>query len=116
MIRDYINIGNIRVHGIKVDAKGRCAHWHSEKDIVSFQFPGDKLFYPCYQCFIAIHGKKPSTWSLKRDAQKKVILCGNCQNLIDLQTYIQHANNCIHCHHPFNPGCKRHWHLYVHIA
>lgn len=98
--------------GLEVDSKSRCKHWHSEVDIVSLRFPKDEVFYPCYECYEAIHQKLPPKWKKENFDEALAILCGNCGTAMHVSTYLNAANTCPTCQHPFNPGCAKHYPYY----
>ncbi|MEM6803015.1 MAG: hypothetical protein AAF696_16540 [Bacteroidota bacterium] len=107
-----IYIGKSKVWGINPDAQSRCKHWHSEVDIVALRMPGDDHFYPCHECYEAIHGEAPPPWPKESFESAQAILCGNCAHLMTVKTYWASNNQCPNCSHAFNPGCAKHYHHY----
>ncbi|WP_414049110.1 CHY zinc finger protein [Macrococcus animalis] len=101
------------IEGVAVDEQGRCEHYHSPVDVVCYQFPENDTYYPCHLCYEAIHQSAPQAkYSIHSDL--KAVLCGVCQTEIAINAYVQ-SNQCPNCTHPFNPGCKNHFHLYFEI-
>lgn len=96
--------------GINVDKEGRCAHYNKFEDIVSYQFPNDNAFYPCHKCYEVIHHHLPKQ-KYTLDSEYEAVLCGHCNTTIPVNKYIG-SDECPRCNHPFNPGCKNHYHLY----
>ena len=122
------------VYGPVVDAEMRCVHWASPRDVVAVQFACCRRFYPCYDCHQAGEdsggaGHPPTTWP-REDFQHRAILCGACKSLLSIEEYLRlyaepaHAcashdppppPRCPHCAAPFNPGCRKHMHLYFSV-
>ena len=107
-----ILIGDQRVQGLRLDSQSRCAHWHSELDIVALRMPGDEVFYACYECYEAIHHKLPPRWKKEDFDEAEAILCGNCGTVMNVRTYLNSNNQCPTCQAAFNPGCAKHYHFY----
>lgn len=81
------------IHGIAVDAQGRCAHWHSERDVVANTCGECSKLWACslYHDELADHGFVPVDRQLPS---------------------VMHGAFCPSCGHPFNPGCKAHEDVY----
>ena len=101
------------IRGSLTDHKGRCIHYNSDVDIVSYRFPNDPHYYPCFQCYEAIHGHFPRN-KYNISSEEHAVLCGACKQTIAINEYVQ-VNHCPHCHHQFNPGCHDHFHLYFNM-
>lgn len=101
----------VKVLGTIVDSFTRCTHYHSDKDIIAIKFHCCKEYYPCYLCHQE-HADHPiSVWP-KEEFYTKAILCGNCQNELTINEYLNSQSICPTCKTAFNPGCKLHYHLY----
>ncbi|ARI78500.1 CHY zinc finger protein [Halobacillus mangrovi] len=98
------------VKGIDVDTNTRCAHYHTEKDIIAIKFHCCKEYYACYYCHKEAAGHHAIRWP-KEEWDGPAILCGNCSHELSISTYLD-VNNCPNCDHEFNEGCSNHYHLY----
>lgn len=60
--------------GVAVDAYGRCAHYHSDRDIIANKCATCRRYWACYQCHDALadhpFGRMPLT--------EPAVLCGAC--------------------------------------
>lgn len=102
---------NITCHGVGVNTRTQCAHYHSERDLIGIRFKCCGLFYACFDCHQALADHPPQVWPLvERDTE--AILCGNCHNRLSISEYLACANVCPRCAAAFNPGCAGHYHLY----
>ncbi|MGV3488156.1 MAG: CHY zinc finger protein [Tuberibacillus sp.] len=106
-----MNIKGIHVEGIRVDPSTRCAHYHSEKDIIAIKFKCCETYYPCYECHEALADHEIMRWNTD-EFNKKAILCGQCGTELTIEEYIQGDATCPYCQAHFNPGCRLHYHLY----
>lgn len=101
-------------HGVGVNARTQCAHYHSERDLIGIQFKCCGLFYACFDCHQALADHPPQVWPLaERDTES--ILCGNCRNTLSISEYMACDNVCPRCAAAFNPGCAAHYHLYFEV-
>ena len=121
---------SVHVHGAVVDAETRCIHWSSPRDIVALQFFCCRRFYPCYQCHqldVQQQSGPPhssdaaQTWP-RESGGELAVLCGACRRLLSIDEYVQLYEEgrsdppcCPGCAAPFNPGCRKHLHLYFDI-
>ncbi|MFC7319603.1 CHY zinc finger protein [Halobacillus campisalis] len=99
-----------QVKGREVDANTRCAHYHSEVDIIAIKFYCCSEYYACYYCHKECAGHPAEKWP-KTKQDETAILCGSCKYELSINEYI-HTSSCPKCHHPFNEGCSSHFHLY----
>ncbi|MBA4543808.1 MULTISPECIES: CHY zinc finger protein [Thermoactinomyces] len=99
------------IFGKTIDQKTRCVHYHSDLDIVAIKFACCERYYPCYQCHEETAGHQAVPWPRSR-FHEKAILCGNCQTELTVHEYLNGEARCPECRHPFNPGCKKHYHFY----
>ncbi|WP_082232349.1 CHY zinc finger protein [Halobacillus massiliensis] len=99
-----------RVLGVKVDEKTRCAHYHTDIDIIAIKFYCCQTYYSCYYCHEEAADHPPQKWP-KEHFNTKAILCGNCQNELTIEQYMN-TPRCPSCRHPFNEKCSLHYPLY----
>src|SRR5260221_14466557 len=99
------------VHGLKLDAQTRCAHWHSSLDIVAIKLKCCGLYYACKDCHEALAGHAIETWP-ETERDEKAVLCGACRNLMSIRVYLSCSNTCPSCGAAFNPGCRHHHRFY----
>ena len=98
------------VKGVKVDTETRCAHYHTEVDIIAIKFYCCQEYYACYYCHEELEDHSPEKWP-KDKWEQKAILCGSCGEELAIHTYMS-ASECPHCSHPFNERCSHHFPLY----
>jgi uncharacterized CHY-type Zn-finger protein len=110
-----IIIHGIPVHGIAVDAQTRCAHYRSALDVIAIKFPCCQTYYACYACHEAEAGHLARVWP-RREFAERAILCGACGTEFTIAQYLQCQAVCPACQARFNPGCRRHYHLYFETA
>lgn len=82
----------MKIHGIDVDPQGRCAHWHSEHDVVANTCGACHKLWACSLC----HDELADHRFVGVDKQLRSVMCSACPS----------------CGHPFNPGCKLHESVY----
>lgn len=99
------------VNGVEVDAYTKCAHYHSERDIIAIKHKCCDTFYACIQCHNELAGHAPVVWP-KTERAAEAILCGNCQHVLRINEYLACDNTCPACQAAFNPGCANHYPLY----
>lgn len=99
------------VRGVEVDDETRCAHWHSDLDIIAIKFECCGEWFPCFECHASEADHEPLLWPEdERDAE--AILCGACGYQLSIQEYFDCDSICPKCESKFNPGCVKHYHLY----
>jgi len=101
-------------HGIGVNERTQCAHYHSERDLVAIQFKCCGLFYACIACHDELAGHPTKVWG-KDERGHEAILCGNCHSTLSIAAYFACQNSCPMCHAAFNPGCAAHYPLYFDV-
>jgi uncharacterized CHY-type Zn-finger protein len=104
----------VPLRGVAVDAESRCRHWHDGHDVVALRFACCDTYYPCAACHAetTAHG----TDRLSRDRfGEPAVLCGVCRATLSVETYLDAGDDCPVCGAPFNPGCRRHRHLYFEL-
>lgn len=107
-------IHGIEVKGVGLDAETRCAHYASERDIIAIKFHCCRTYYPCYRCHRETAAHPASLWPAEASGEKAV-LCGACGHELTIRRYTGQAGDnphCPRCGAGFNPGCRRHYHLY----
>lgn len=104
-------IHGVEVQGVNVDSQTRCAHYHSEIDIIAIKFKCCEKWFPCFECHSETTEHKPEVWKAE-EYETPAVLCGNCGNQLSVAEYLDCNSACPNCRHAFNPGCARHYHLY----
>jgi uncharacterized CHY-type Zn-finger protein len=99
------------VLGIDLDAQTRCAHYHSERDIVAIKMRCCGDYYACKDCHQALAPHAIEAWP-RAEWDHKAVLCGSCGSELTIAEYLECASKCPRCGANFNPGCRRHHHFY----
>ena len=107
-------IGGQHVYGINVDQQTRCAHYHTDRDIVAIKFKCCGLWFPCFECHKAVADHEPAVWP-ENEFDERAILCGGCGHLLTIREYFDYSPLCPVCEAGFNPGCTNHYHLYFDV-
>lgn len=110
-----MKIHDLEVIGVDVDEQTRCAHYHSERDIVAIKFRCCGKWFPCFECHQAVAGHAAIRWP-EAEFATRAILCGGCGHQLTIREYLDSASVCPRCARQFNPGCSRHQHLYFETA
>ena len=106
-----VEIHGEEVYGMDIDLQSRCAHYHSDLDIIAIKFKCCERWFPCYECHNEIAGHEPKVWPADaRDAL--AVLCGTCGRQLSIAKYLACDSTCPGCGSKFNPGCANHYHLY----
>jgi uncharacterized CHY-type Zn-finger protein len=100
-----------RVRGVALDAQTRCAHYASPVDVIAIKAPCCGEYYACAECHADVAGHALATWPRERWSERAV-LCGVCGTELTVHEYLGAHDRCPHCGAGFNPGCRRHHHLY----
>ncbi len=104
-------IHGVEVDGINIDGETRCAHYHSEFDVIAIKFACCNRYFPCHLCHEAL-----ADHSIIRRPEKRFeefcVLCGRCGRLLTATEYLNSSSSCPNCTGAFNPGCALHRHLY----
>ncbi|MGI4736699.1 MAG: CHY zinc finger protein [Janthinobacterium lividum] len=98
-------------HGIDVNERTQCAHYHSERDIIAIKHKCCGTFYACIQCHAELASHAPAVWG-RAERHAAAILCGNCYSILRIEDYLACGNTCPTCQAAFNPGCANHYPLY----
>ena len=93
------------IHGIDVDTQGRCAHWHSERDVVANTCGACAKLWACSLC----HDECADHEFAPVERSERSVMCGACGHMM---THAEYGASCPTCNHPFNPGCKAHEDVY----
>ncbi|HSI87458.1 MAG TPA: CHY zinc finger protein [Pyrinomonadaceae bacterium] len=99
------------VYGVNVEPQTRCAHWHSDIDIIAIKFRCCAAWYPCDDCHTALAGHEAQTWP-REHFDEPAVLCGACGHQLTVTEYLLSESVCPSCSASFNPGCAKHYHLY----
>jgi uncharacterized CHY-type Zn-finger protein len=103
------------VKGIELDPQTRCAHWHGALDIIAIKMRCCGTYYACRECHDELAGHPVQVWPAAEWGQP-AILCGACGVELSVHDYLACESRCPACGAPFNPGCRRHHHLYFAAA
>ncbi len=106
-----MKVHNVDVTGVEVDAKTRCAHYHSERDIIAIKFKCCGGWFPCFECHTELAGHTAEVWP-QGEFDTRAILCGCCGHQLTVREYLDCESACPRCGHGFNAGCANHYHLY----
>ena len=99
------------VHGIEVDPLTRCAHYHSELDIIAIKFDCCGHWYPCFECHAAVTDHESTVWP-RAKFDEPAVLCCKCGQQLTVRQYLDSGSKCPGCDSQFNPGCAKHYDLY----
>ncbi len=109
--RRPLMVRGVPVYGEPVDQQTRCVHWHSDLDIIAIKFKCCQKYFPCFSCHEEAAAHKPEVWP-RSEFDSKAILCGGCGGELTIRQYMGCNNICPNCGSAFNPGCRKHYHLY----
>lgn len=99
------------VRGVAVDARTRCRHYGSERDVVAVRFPCCGEYYACYECHAERADHDAERWPA--DArEERAVLCGACGTELTIRAYLDSGHTCPECGSAFDPGCANHYPLY----
>ncbi|MFC7215263.1 CHY zinc finger protein [Saliphagus sp. GCM10025334] len=107
----YDSDRNVLVRGVDLDAETRCAHYRSDRDVVALRFGCCGDFFACYQCHEAVTDHEAVPWPRDR-FDEPAVYCGACGSTMTAPEYLDCEHTCSRCGALFNPGCRRHVHLY----
>ncbi|MES2356937.1 MAG: CHY zinc finger protein [Gemmatimonadota bacterium] len=107
--------GRPEVRGVSVDGKTRCAHYHSEVDVVAIKLHCCSEYYACKDCHdeLADHGLVP--WP-RESFETRAVMCGACGVELTINMYLACESRCPACGSAFNPACSKHHHFYFSIS
>jgi uncharacterized CHY-type Zn-finger protein len=99
------------VYGLDLDPESRCAHWHGPLDIIAIKMRCCGAYYACRECHDVLADHPAKVWP--QTAWREVaVLCGACGRELTVAEYLACDNRCPACLAAFNPGCRKHKHLY----
>lgn len=104
-------IHGVEVLGLELDAETRCAHYHSERDIIAIKFRCCGAWFPCHRCHASLADHAAMVWP-NEEFDVTAILCGGCGHQLTIREYLQAESVCPRCRLAFNPNCAAHYHLY----
>lgn len=99
------------VHGVAVDPQTRCGHWNSPLDVVALKMRCCGEYYACRQCHDEVAGHAAEVWP-KAEWDAPAVMCGVCGGELSVHAYRASGDQCPACGAHFNPGCRKHYHLY----
>jgi uncharacterized CHY-type Zn-finger protein len=103
------------VYGVGVDAQTRCAHYHSEVDVIAIKFKCCGKWFPCYECHAESANHSAKVWD-SGERQTRAILCGVCGYKMTIAEYLECDSVCPQCRCNFNPKCAYHYDLYFEVS
>jgi len=109
-----MQVADHEVRGVEVDAETRCAHYHTERDVVAIEFPCCGTFYPCFACHDAVADHPATRWPAA-DFDERAVLCGACGTELTISVYLDCESTCPACGTAFNPGCAAHVDRYFEV-
>src|SRR5678815_52976 len=104
-------VHGVEVFGSVVDDQTRCRHFASPLDIVAIKFKCCGQWFPCRTCHDESVNHPTSVWP-KNEFETQAALCGSCGSRLSITKYLEGGDLCQICASPFNPGCRKHHHLY----
>lgn len=111
---DKVRPDRPRVLGVGVRPDTRCAHYHSELDVIAIRVRCCGEYYACIECHDALAGHPALRWT-REEFGSAGILCGACGTELTISEYLSCEDECPACGARFNPRCSLHHHLYFAI-
>jgi uncharacterized CHY-type Zn-finger protein len=99
------------IHGVNLDGQTRCAHYHSEVDIIAIKLRCCSEYYACKECHDALADHRLVPW-LPESFGTRAVMCGACGTELTIEAYLASGSRCPACDAAFNPACSRHHHFY----
>ena len=99
------------IRGGNPDARGRCEHYRSERDVVANRCATCREYWACHACHSELADHPFGRMPLDDPA---AVMCGACGHEMGYAVYSRVAA-CPSCRHPFNPGCAAHASLYFEV-
>jgi uncharacterized CHY-type Zn-finger protein len=106
---------NIPVSGLDLDLNTRCLHYRSQLDVIAIKMRCCETYYACIDCHTALAGHEADVWP-GNEWDLKAVLCGVCGAELSVNEYMGSGDQCPSCAAPFNPGCRKHYHLYFEVS
>lgn len=107
-------VDKINILGREVDNNTRCAHYHSQLDVIAIKFSCCNQYYACYYCHLEAADHPDRVWG-KSAFDTKAIICGVCLKEMTIAEYKAGNYYCPYCAAPFNPKCINHDHFYFEV-
>lgn len=104
-------IHGVTVIGVDVDSETRCAHYHTERDIIAIEHKCCARWFSCIDCHRELAAHPAEVWP-KEDFNTPAILCGACGHQLTISEYLESGSTCSQCSRKFNPACALHHDLY----
>ncbi|WP_192496797.1 CHY zinc finger protein [Pseudoclavibacter sp. CFCC 14310] len=102
------------VRGVDLDPASRCAHWHTELDIVALRFACCDTYWACTECHAQLADHAALPWPV--DRAQPAVRCGGCGSQFNASAYLTTMETiepcCPVCGAAFNPRCSRHHDIY----
>jgi len=102
------------VVGCGIDAETRCAHNHTDCDVIAIKFACCSEYFPCFQCHETCADHAAEQWPRER-FDEPAVLCGVCGVELTILEYLDCDHECPDCEAAFNPGCRQHLDRYFAI-
>ncbi|WP_232725448.1 CHY zinc finger protein [Bacillus sp. FJAT-44742] len=102
------------VTGTGIDHETRCSHYCSEIDIIALKCFKCLRYFSCFLCHHEHEDHQFKRWP-KAKFDHQSVMCGACGREMSTNEYLESGSRCPSCYSAFNPGCKRHAHLYFHF-
>jgi uncharacterized CHY-type Zn-finger protein len=111
---------SVPLAGVDVDAETRCAHYHTDRDIVAMRVACCDRYYPCVECHEAVVGDDHELVRVPPAAfDEPAVVCGVCGTRLTVTEYVAVLSDastgagvddprCPDCGAGFNPGCRDH--------
>lgn len=100
-----------RVFGVDLDGQTRCAHFHTELDIIAIKLKCCGEYFGCKDCHEALAEHALEQWQ-KHQYDTLAVLCGECDTELTIEAYLHCRSRCPACGARFNPQCINHHHFY----
>ena len=102
------------VLGVDLDPQTRCAHYHTELDIIAVKLHCCGEYYACKECHDALADHPSAPWP-REQHDARAILCGDCGAELTINAYLRCDNRCPACGAAFNPRCSQHHQFYFSV-
>jgi uncharacterized CHY-type Zn-finger protein len=100
-----------RVMGVDLDPNNRCAHFHTELDIIAIKLRCCGEYYGCKECHDDLAGHGLEAWR-REEYDTTAVLCGACGAELTIREYLDCGSRCPACGAGFNPRCSNHYRFY----
>jgi uncharacterized CHY-type Zn-finger protein len=100
-----------QVLGVGTDPQTRCAHYHSDLDIVAIKLRCCGEYYACKDCHDALADHALQQWH-RDEYDTRAVVCGACGAELTIHQYLACNHTCPECGAAFNPRCAAHHRFY----